>query len=51
MTSLSLLAFRTVAVFPHDRFLTCIFIEVSEGRDTLTEGRHEFNFAFDLPMG
>lgn len=25
--------------------------EVSEGRDTLTEGRHEFNFSFDLPMG
>lgn len=25
--------------------------EVSEGRETLVEGRHEFNFAFDLPMG
>ncbi|WAQ97737.1 ARRD3-like protein [Mya arenaria] len=25
--------------------------EVSEGRDTLTEGRHEFKFHFDLPMG
>ncbi|XP_060581680.1 arrestin domain-containing protein 3-like [Ruditapes philippinarum] len=25
--------------------------EVSEGRDVLTEGRHEFNFEFDLPMG
>ncbi|XP_046582154.1 arrestin domain-containing protein 3-like isoform X2 [Haliotis rubra] len=25
--------------------------EVSDGRDTLTEGRHEFNFAFELPMG
>ena len=25
--------------------------EVSEGRDTLTEGRHEFNFEFDLPLG
>ncbi|XP_064608771.1 arrestin domain-containing protein 3-like [Liolophura sinensis] len=24
--------------------------ELSEGRDTLTEGRHEFNFAFELPM-
>ena len=25
--------------------------EVSEGRDTLTEGRHEFIFSFDLQMG
>ncbi|VDI51695.1 Hypothetical predicted protein, partial [Mytilus galloprovincialis] len=25
--------------------------EVSEGRDTLTEGRHEFSFSFDLQMG
>lgn len=27
------------------------FVEVSEGRDTLTEGRHEFSFSFDLQMG
>lgn len=25
--------------------------ELSDGRDTLTEGRHEFNFQFDLPTG
>ncbi|KAL8602265.1 hypothetical protein ACOMHN_022778 [Nucella lapillus] len=25
--------------------------EISDGRDTLTEGRHEFNFSFELPMG
>lgn len=45
------------AVFMYNMFV-CLFIfiffsiaEVSEGRETLTEGRHEFNFAFDLPMG